>query len=88
MVDKCEADLPPFVALGDCVRWDTVCSQGEYKIEEDSNVAAIETIKQLKVDIAWSSNMHGETIVCFENIRQLKHALKENMLKGWGVFSK
>lgn len=75
----------PFIALGDCIKWDTVLTHGHYQITDGSNAAAIQKLHQIKGDIAWASASHGETVVCFDGISQLKHAIQGDMLDGWVI---
>jgi len=90
MEEKCLSNPndSPFIALGDCVQWDTVKKDDMYEISKDSNVEAIQTLHQKNGDIAWKSTTHGNTLVCFEGMQQLQHAMKNNFLTGWAVFSK
>ena len=78
----------PFIALGDCLKWDTVCKNNTYTIPDNSNVEAIQKLHNAHGDIAWSSSAHGKTVVCFKNLHQLQHALKNDLLTGWAVFLK
>jgi len=78
----------PFISLGDCLKWDTEKKDSQYQVLDGSNVAAIQKLHQKNGDIAWSSSMHGKTVVCFDNLQQLKHAISNEFLTGWAVFLK
>ncbi|USO01985.1 MAG: hypothetical protein H6850_02610 [Alphaproteobacteria bacterium] len=88
--EKCNTNPKesPFIALGDCLTWDTQKIDNQYEVVEGSSVATIQELHKRNGDIAWSSPGHGKTLVCFNDLQQLKHAMNNNFLTGWAVFLK